>query len=39
MYFFSEKFINEFISFICDNKIEEFCIKYWNVDVLFIDDI
>ncbi|WP_099221665.1 chromosomal replication initiator protein DnaA [Listeria costaricensis] len=39
MYLSSEKFTNEFISSIRDNKTEEFRTKYRNVDVLLIDDI
>lgn len=39
MYLSSEKFTNEFISSIRDNKSEEFRAKYRNVDVLLIDDI
>lgn len=39
VYLLLEKFINEFINFICDNKVVDFCNKYCNVDVLLIDDI
>ncbi|WP_163655357.1 chromosomal replication initiator protein DnaA [Listeria sp. PSOL-1] len=39
MYLSSEKFTNEFISSIRDNKTEEFRTKYRNVDILLIDDI
>src|SRR5699024_5080692 len=35
----SEKFTNEFINSIRDNKTEEFRNRYRNVDVLLIDDI
>lgn len=38
-YLSSEKFTNEFINSIRDNKTEEFRNKYRNVDVLLIDDI
>ncbi len=38
-YFSSEKFTNEFINAIRDNKTVEFRNKYRNVDVLLIDDI
>ena len=39
VYFSSEKFTNEFINSIRDNKTVEFRNKYRNVDVLLIDDI
>ncbi|MCE4956694.1 chromosomal replication initiator protein DnaA [Macrococcoides caseolyticum] len=39
VYTSSEKFTNEFINSIKDNKTEEFRSKYRNVDVLLIDDI
>ncbi|MBC1650590.1 chromosomal replication initiator protein DnaA [Listeria booriae] len=39
MYLSSEKFTNEFINSIRENKAEEFRNKYRNVDVLLIDDI
>ena len=39
LYFSSEKFTNEFINAIRDNKTEEFRTKYRNIDVLLIDDI
>lgn len=39
VYLSSEKFTNEFIIAIRDNKTEEFRSKYRNVDVLLIDDI
>lgn len=39
VYISSEKFMNEFINSIKDNKTEEFRSKYRNVDVLLIDDI
>lgn len=39
LYVTSEKFTNEFINCIKDNKNEEFRNKYRNVDVLLIDDI
>ncbi|WP_338450430.1 chromosomal replication initiator protein DnaA [Niallia oryzisoli] len=39
VYLSSEKFTNEFINSIRDNKAEEFRNKYRNVDVLLIDDI
>lgn len=38
-YLSSEKFTNQFINAIRDNKTEEFRNKYRNVDVLLIDDI
>lgn len=38
-YLSSEKFTNEFINSIRDNKTESFRNKYRNVDVLLIDDI
>lgn len=38
-YLSSEKFTNEFINSIRDNKTEAFRNKYRNVDVLLIDDI
>jgi chromosomal replication initiator protein len=38
-YFSSEKFTNEFINAIRDNKTLEFRNKYRNMDVLLIDDI
>ncbi|MCG1010593.1 chromosomal replication initiator protein DnaA [Salinicoccus sp. ID82-1] len=38
-YLSSEKFTNEFINSIRDNKTEEFRNRYRNVDVLLIDDI
>lgn len=39
VYLSSEKFTNEFINSIRDNKADEFRNKYRNVDVLLIDDI
>ncbi len=39
LYFSSEKFTNEFINAIRDNKTVEFRTKYRNIDVLLIDDI
>lgn len=39
VYLASEKFTNEFINSIRDNKTVEFRNKYRNVDVLLIDDI
>lgn len=39
VYLSSEKFTNEFINSIRDNKAEEFRNRYRNVDVLLIDDI
>lgn len=39
VYLSSEKFTNEFIIAIRDNKTEDFRSKYRNVDVLLIDDI
>ncbi|WP_218151616.1 chromosomal replication initiator protein DnaA [Alteribacillus iranensis] len=39
VYLSSEKFTNEFINSIRDNKAEIFRNKYRNVDVLLIDDI
>ena len=39
VYLSSEKFTNEFINSIRDNKTEQFRNKYRNVDVLLIDDI
>ena len=38
-YISSEKFINEFIMSIQNNKTHEFKLKYRSVDVLLIDDI
>ncbi|OPL14820.1 MAG: chromosomal replication initiation protein DnaA [Firmicutes bacterium ML8_F2] len=38
-YFSSEKFTNEFINAIRDNKTVEFRNKYRNMDILLIDDI
>lgn len=39
VYLSSEKFTNEFINAIRDNKAVEFRNKYRNVDILLIDDI
>jgi chromosomal replication initiator protein len=39
VYLSSEKFTNEFINAIRDNKADHFRDKYRNVDVLLIDDI
>lgn len=39
LYITSEKFTNEFINSIRDNKTVEFRNKYRNIDVLLIDDI
>lgn len=39
IYISSEKFTNEFINAIMDNKTEQFRNKYRNVDILLIDDI
>ncbi|MGL4523255.1 MAG: chromosomal replication initiator protein DnaA [Bacilli bacterium] len=39
LYLSSEKFTNEFINSIRDNKAADFRNKYRNVDVLLIDDI
>src|SRR5690625_4153218 len=38
-YLSSEKFTNEFINSIMDNKAESFRNKYRNVDILLVDDI
>src|SRR5690625_7453718 len=39
IYLSSEKFTNEFINAIMDNKAESFRNKYRNVDILIVDDI
>lgn len=39
LYISSEKFTNEFINSIRDNKTVEFRNKYRNIDILLIDDI
>lgn len=39
VYLSSEKFTNEFINAIMDNKATQFRNKYRNIDVLLIDDI
>src|SRR5699024_7104680 len=39
MYLSSEKFTNEFINSIMENKAESFRNKYRNVDILLVDDI
>ncbi|PZD96631.1 chromosomal replication initiator protein DnaA [Paenibacillus sambharensis] len=39
LYISSEKFTNEFINAIRDNRGESFRIKYRNIDILLIDDI
>lgn len=39
VYLSSEKFTNEFINAIRDNKADDFRNKYRNVDILLIDDI
>jgi chromosomal replication initiator protein len=39
LYISSEKFTNEFINAILDNKTVDFRNKYRNIDVLLIDDI
>src|SRR5699024_1167637 len=39
VYITSEKFTNEFINAIMENKATSFRNKYRNVDILFIDDI
>lgn len=39
LYVTSEKFTNEFINCIKDNKNEQFRNKYRNIDILLIDDI
>ncbi|MCR3922800.1 MAG: chromosomal replication initiator protein DnaA [Firmicutes bacterium] len=39
LYISSEKFTNEFINSIRDNRTVEFRTKYRNIDVLLIDDI
>src|SRR5690625_2511467 len=39
LYLSSEKFMNEFINSIRDNKAVDFRNKYRNVDILLIDDI
>src|SRR5690625_2250088 len=39
IYLSSEKFTNEFINAIMDNKAETFRNKYRNVDILIVDDI
>ena len=39
LYLSSEKFTNEFINAIRDNRGEEFRNKYRNIDILLIDDI
>lgn len=38
-YYTSERFMNEFISFVSRHKMSEFRGKFRNVDVLLIDDI
>ena len=38
-YYTSERFMNEFISFVSRNKMTEFRRKFRNVDLLLIDDI
>ncbi|MBO1004173.1 chromosomal replication initiator protein DnaA [Pseudogracilibacillus auburnensis] len=39
IYLSSEKFTNEFINAIMDNKADNFRNKYRNVDILLVDDI
>src|SRR5699024_11592723 len=39
MYLYSEKFTNEFINSIMENKDKNFRNKYHNVDILLVDDI
>ena len=39
VYITSEKFTNEFINAIRDNKTNEFRNKYRNIDILLVDDI
>ena len=39
LYVTSEQFTNEFINCLRDNKVEQFRIKYRNIEVLLIDDI
>ena len=39
VYLTSEKFTNEFINSIRDNRPDDFRNKYRNVDILLIDDI
>ena len=39
IYLSSEKFTNEFINAIMDNKAESFRNKYRNIDILLVDDI
>ncbi|MBJ6361691.1 chromosomal replication initiator protein DnaA [Paenibacillus sp. GCM10012307] len=39
LYISSEKFTNEFINAIRDNRGESFRMKYRNIDILLIDDI
>src|SRR5690625_2530791 len=39
IYLSSEKFTNEFINAIMDNKAESFINKYRSVDILLVDDI
>lgn len=39
IYLSSEKFTNEFINAIMDNKADSFRNKYRNVDILLVDDI
>src|SRR5699024_12879350 len=39
IYLSSEKFTNEFINSIMDNKADYFRNKYRNVDILLVDDI
>ena len=39
LYVTSEKFTNQLINAIKDNKNEQFRTKYRNIDVLLIDDI
>src|SRR5699024_6209531 len=39
IYLSSEKFTNEFINAIMENKTENFRNKYRNIDILLVDDI
>src|SRR5699024_11647668 len=39
IYLSSEKFTNEFINAIMENKAESFRNKYRNIDILLVDDI
>lgn len=39
IYISSEKFLNEYVEYMKDNRMEKFRKKYRNIDVLMIDDI